>query len=502
MRRFLFCCAALLVCTVPCRAGEPAAPAETLIRLTVQPAPAAQPALRYLLLPELKEMNPGNPIQNYLKCFMEQQNFFFDKEASTRRDQLLSMPLKELPAKEVQNYGGSALTQADWAARLDKPDWQTLLKLKAEGVSLLLPDVPSLRRLGDALKVRFRAEVALGRFDDALRTAKTMFALARHLGEHPTLIGDLVGMAVANTAIGPLEEMLEQPGCPNLYWALTNLPNPLISLEPGMEGERVMIQSEFRDLDDRAPMSAEQIQKVVEHIDRLRAFEEVGGRRRKKTRSVLEARARIEEWVRDARRRLVESGVPEARLLHFPAEQVILLDERREYDERRDEIMKIMKLPTWQVEKLTAQAKRAPKPAPRATLLPALEWLRGLLVSSNRSTWLIDLVIAEVKSDSDAPLFGSLVPAMQKVRRAQGRLEQRIALLRHVEALRMYAAGHAGKLPEKLADVEVPLPVDPFTGKPFLYELKDGTAHIRGTPPKGDESIAVYNLHYEITIRK
>jgi hypothetical protein len=99
-------------------------------------------------------------------------------------------------------------------------------------------------------------------------------------------------------------------------------------------------------------------------------------------------------------------------------------------------------------------------------------------------------------------LFGEFLPSLHRVRRAQGRLEQRIALLRHVEALRLYAAAHDGKLPEKLADVEVPLPVDPFTGKPFRYELQDGTAHLRGTPPKGEEKIAAYNLHYEITIRK
>ena len=51
-----------------------------------------RPALRYLLLPELKEINPGNPIQNYYKCFMEQQKFFFDKEAFRRREELLAMP--------------------------------------------------------------------------------------------------------------------------------------------------------------------------------------------------------------------------------------------------------------------------------------------------------------------------------------------------------------------------------------------------------------------------
>jgi DNA-binding winged helix-turn-helix (wHTH) protein len=50
--------------------------------------------------------------------------------------------------------------------------------------------------------------------------------------------------------------------------------------------------------------------------------------------------------------------------------------------------------------------------------------------------------------------------------------------------------------------VSPPMPADPFTGKPFRYELKDGTAHIRGTPPAGEARIAAFNLHYEITIRK
>ena len=68
----------------------------------------------------------------------------------------------------------------------------------------------------------------------------------------------------------------------------------------------------------------------------------------------------------------------------------------------------------------------------------------------------------------------------------------------------MFAAARIARasFPEKLADIDVPLPLDPFTGKAFRYELKDGVAHLRGSPPKGDENIAVYNLHYEITIRK
>ena len=54
----------------------------------------------------------------------------------------------------------------------------------------------------------------------------------------------------------------------------------------------------------------------------------------------------------------------------------------------------------------------------------------------------------------------------------------------------------------ELDEVGVPLPADPFTGKPFRYEVTDGTAHLRGSPPKGNEKDPSFNLHYEITIRK
>ena len=86
--------------------------------------------------------------------------------------------------------------------------------------------------------------------------------------------------------------------------------------------------------------------------------------------------------------------------------------------------------------------------------------------------------------------------------RAHARLEQRIALLRCVEALRLYAAAHDGKLPVLLADAPVPVPVDPITGKEFRYSLEGGTALLRGTPPSGLEKNAAYNVRYEIKIAK
>jgi hypothetical protein len=141
---------------------------------------------------------------------------------------------------------------------------------------------------------------------------------------------------------------------------------------------------------------------------------------------------------------------------------VLLLDEKRKYEVLRDEVLKVINLPHWQAE---AEA-------------------------------------AKVDYHKDPGLLGVLISGPYTVHRAQGRLEQRLALLRHVEALRIYAAHHDGNLPEKLADLTVPLPNDPFTGAPFIYKLEGKTAHIRGTPPPSQKNNPGFNVRYEITIRK
>ena len=459
----IFCAGAVfLMLAVPCGAQQAAAKPELLITLSVTPAAAPKPALKYLLLPELRELKPGNPVQGYLKCYLEQYRFVFDEENFDRRKTLLAMPLDEIPGPDAREFGGFALAQVDAAARLDNPDWQILLKLKADGFETLLPDVQAMRTLGRALAVRFRAEIASGRIDDAIGTAKTMFAMARHLGEHVTFIGDLVGIAIAFTAINPLDELLEQPGCPNLYWALTNLPDPFISLRTALEGERVTLWSFSNDLDSIAPMSAEEMKKFIERLEKLFGdgfFNKFDGG----VKGYLAARTKDPQKIAAARKRLVEFGAADERLGSLPPEQIILLDEERELRVRFDEIAKILQLPAWQFEALKEKADAA-KPEP-------------------------------------AILADALLPSQGPMRRALARLEQRIALLRHVEALRMYAAENNGAFPAKLSEVSVPLPNDPITNKPFLYELSGKTAHVRGTAPKGDENNRFFNTHYELTLK-
>jgi hypothetical protein len=448
----------LLALPLPGWSKEKPVPTETVIRLKVQAAPAPKPALKYQLLPELREMNPGNPIQGYLKCFAEQNPFFHGKQALTERENWETMPLKDLPVKAMRGYGGHALRQADYAARLDNPDWQILLKLKSDGIYLLLPEVQQMRGLAWALKVRFRGEVADRRFEDALVTAKTMFALARHLGEHPTVIGDLIGIAIASIAIEPLEEMLQQPGCPNLFWALTDLPQPFIDLRRGLQGERVILAKEFSVLNEKEQMTAAQLQKVFDRFNTFLADSKLKG---PKLGEWFAERAKDVVHVQAARKRLVNYGLGEDKIKQFPALQAVLLDAKFTFEVERDEATKGMMLPYWQAE-------------------PLLGVARG----------------------KEEPPFLWSISAGSKMRGAQARLDHRFALLRCVEALRIHAAENDGKLPVQLADVKLPLPVDPYTGKAFLYKLDGPTATLRGTAPPGLEKNPAFNIRYEIAIVK
>jgi hypothetical protein len=53
-----------------------------------------------------------------------------------------------------------------------------------------------------------------------------------------------------------------------------------------------------------------------------------------------------------------------------------------------------------------------------------------------------------------------------------------------------------------LSDIKVPLPADPFTGKPFAYKREGTIARLCGRPPRGEEKNPTYNIRYEISIRK
>ncbi len=437
---------------------------EKVVQLHLLPMAAPKPALKYLLLPELGELNPGNPAHGYLRSFAEQNNFFFGKEATAQRLRYLSIPLAELAKEKLSRYGGNALSQADWAARLDTLDWGLLQRVRTSGAEPPAGELGRLNILGAALQVRLRSEVASRQFDDALRTAKTMLAFARHLGEYPTEAGNLLGLTIALRACDTLEEMVQQPGAPNLYWALTDLPCPLVELRKGFQGERTLMTAELRPLRGDAPMTEEQLEKVVGRLSGEVGFiREQAGQPPRSVRAELAARVNDSAGLAAARDHLIQAGCKKDLAMRLPALQVVLLDEKWAYEMLRDESMKLLAISPWQIE-----------------TLPDVEKLQPV-----RNGILTDFV-----------------PKVLHARRALGRLEQRIGILRQIEALRLVAAENGGVLPQNLTEIQIPLPLDPFTGRPFLYKADGMRAHLEGGIPAGEEQNPCFQARYEITMAK
>jgi hypothetical protein len=442
------------------------------IPLVVQPAAAPTPALKYRLLPEVRDTKPGNAAQFYYRAFSpEWYGMLRDNKLSTKLYEVSAAPLKDVPRDEVgfiDNW--SMLKEVDRAARLQSCDWDLTERLREEGIGMLLPDVQSMRFFAVLLKVRAKLELLDGRHGKAAYTLQTGLKMGRDVADGPLLIQYLVGAAVCATMLDEIDEFIQTPGAPNLYWALTDLPRPLLPLRKALQGERLTIDTYFpgyRELLANPKAAPSSPQQVEEHLDKLLPFLD-----QFKNGRVLSLMVVMREYP-GAKKFLLARGRTAEQVEALPAGQAVLLYQIARYDEMYDEIYKYTTLPDWEA---------------RPGLLAAEKKLKEL---------------AEEAGGPDRSLATILLPAVAKVFNAHTRIDRKVAALRCVEAVRLYAAAHDGRLPAKLEDIrEVPVPTDPQTGKPFAYEVKDGEAYLTGVAPEGENANAGNYLRYEISIKK
>jgi hypothetical protein len=312
-----------------------------------------------------------------------------------------------------------------------------------------------------------------GDWAGARHTFQTGLSLGRDVGNAPTLIHYLVGVAICQVMLGEIEEWMQRPGSPNLYWALTHLPAPMIDMRKSLQGERLMVDSLFPDVRDvlagtkdwRAMGKGEAF---AHHLMKLR--DEFHFRQ-----AEWEARLQMSLYVArgypSARAKLIELGWKEADVDALPVTVAVLLIEVYTYDLMYDDMMKWYGVPYWQARPhLMKQFRGEDNP---------FEVLQGKLLAR------------------------MLLPATQKVTEAGVRLDRKIAAMRIVEAVRLYAAAHNGKFPESLADIkEVTIPLDPATGKEFVYEVKGDKALLTVPRPDVMPHSASYTINYEITLKK
>ncbi len=351
-------------------------------------------------------------------------------------------------------------------------------KLRKIGIGTLLPDVQEMRTFASLLLMRARLAMAEGRLDDAHRDLQTTLTVAHQTAHAPVLICDLVGIAIASQAMSQLDQFIQCPNAPNLYWSLTDLPQPFVDLRLGLQGERISAYATFRTfpiLPEEAAkvMTTEQVQGAIRMAEGLQRGNLDLPRPVFEVYLALDLKRKHER----AKQALIEAGWPRDAVEKMPHVQVGLVHGFLDYDRYMDEVSKTCNLPYAQAAAAVWETQKKSRA------------FRGL-------------------STPDQPaiaIAGLLAPAMGRSPlrpHSHGAKGRGIALS---GGMRLYAASHEGRLPASLNDVkEVPIPVDPFTGKAFEYEATGNRASLYGIAVTSPDRRPLPQdaLYYEIVMKR
>jgi hypothetical protein len=474
MLRTGFACVAvaLFVSSAPAQTPKP-------IRLWLSPAKPPTPALRYQLLPDARVATSGNAADVYHQVIDLLAKKPLGSDAMTLYE-WHELPLNRLPKDDVRKtlaFFDEVYDLLAKAARCDHCDWGVRERLREKGIGALLPEVQPMRECALLLSLRARLEMAEGHNDQALATLRSGFALGRNIGEGETLIHFLVGVAITAIMEGQLDRFISLPDAPNLYYALTDLPMPYMSMRKGLEGERISIYATFPTLRDAAtnldagPLAEKDLAMCVKMLAGLSKGNEVLPPALDRFYMGWNIKNRHEI----AKKALIDAGRPRDKVEAMPHVQVAFLHALLEYDAALDNFIVWQNLPDWELyDRMNTVNKRYVE-----------------------DRWKNPTAAA-------VPLVPLVIPSIKRVAFARVRMDRKFALLRTLEAIRLYAANHDGQLPRSLAAIkDVPLPLDPATGKSFEYELAGDIAKVRGPVPAGQTPLGVNNyLAYELKIRK
>ncbi len=438
---------------------EPAKP----VKITLHPQAAPVPSLKYRLLPDRLSQQRGNAAVHYGKVAAEEPSVFGNEKLLQQIFDWQETPLEELRGGKVKlPIGGSIEASLRRGALCTECDWQLPVG-EVPYYTMPLQEAQQARECSRILAVRARIQIADHQYADAITTLQTGYALGRNVAKGDTIVSGLVGIAICEAMNQQVIAYIQQPGAPNLYWALTDLPAPMIEMHRALEIERGAFEMTFPKTAQArtAKKTADEWKADFMQVfrDKMLYADEPGTR--PELLSPEEIERRCDDRLPAARKYLIESGLPETEVAEMPKFQIAMLYSLALMHETLDDAIRYCRVPYPEaIAAMTAVAKRV-----------------------------------ENDDREIVPISQSVMPALLVTNQTPTRLERKIDVLRVFEALRLYAAGHDGKLPETLANVtEAPIPKDPVTGKAFEYKLTGDRATLRGPLLTG------WPLEYEITM--
>lgn len=442
------------------------------IALQVSAAPEPRFALQYLFETPYEEQQSGNAAFAYQTAVgqMMQANTGDNAIDGDTLRRWYDDPVDKLPLEAVRSALARfelSFRSLEAAAGYERCSWE--YPSRAE-TTPYIPFLSEYRMLFRLAVVKVKLDIHDGKIEDALGTLRSTVALGRDLGAGPNLVQHLVGLSIAAGTMSQIEALIQHPEAPNLYWALTALPHPLVDCRRAMQMEAgaLCVQlPELRTLEETV-LSNDQVLGLWERTKLWSVYEE---RHPDRWIDKVADLATVMERYPQAKAHLAADGYPAAQVEAWPALYVVLLDQYHQYRALRDMSFKWTYVPYAQAVEGLKQAELA-----------------------NSGVWKYGLGSVLVNP------FVNTLPAMHRVSFLDSRLARDIAMLRCVEAIRMYAAANDGTLPATLSEItSVSIPLDPFQGEPFLYERVGAKAIlISPIPPAGYPQDG---RRYEITLR-
>lgn len=463
---------AIVLVALPTAGPALAAEEPAVVRFTAPARDTPDPAMKYYLLPRVAEKKPGNAVMMY---DMTQQMFRRNgdaNEAARLREQVrahLDAPLDELPIGMVRNLlaqlDNGALRHVKIGSLRADADWGLEL---GDGFKMMLPpNISQYRRIAEVLALRARLEIVQGRFEEAVDSIKTGLAMGKHLAEGaPILITRLIGIAIEKTMLDRVADLIERGG-PNMYWALAELPEPLIDIRAAVFYECQWLLTTTPEIRKAQAgiLSKPEADRLLKSIaDVFLAVQPIGDGPSDLRVQLLRA-AVIMRHYEEAKRDLIRQGRSEKQVAAMPVSQVVVLYLLKDYLHWRDAMLKWFNLPYWQA-------------------CPGLQQTAGEL-----GTW--------IRTEGRLNPLTQLLPAMQHSYTAQVTLDRKRAALQTIESIRAFAARH-GRLPKTLDGLALPVPVDPMTGKRFRYKPDGLSFTLSGDVPEGVP--ARHAVHFEIRL--
>lgn len=440
---------AMILATPILTLAQANAPETEQISLTVHPAPLPSPAMRYHFMPDLVDQTAGNAALLYLNAAQQVAIVRAADPASIDEDQKISQwlttPMDAFPKGQAQgivNRYAPALKQMRLASLRDRCDFDP--PYRTEGFRTLLPYLVDARSLARLACLSAKVKLADGDFDAAIDDLALPIVQSGHLNQgQPILIQLLVAASCAQLSLDQLQVLIAQEHAPNLYWALGDIPSPLANARGIMQTERAGAYFSIPQLKDArsGKMTAEQWRTALLTMTEIRnntgqhSYGQPGG-----AVQLSAALLAIKEFP-IARQYLIDQKIAPTEVEAMSPSQVLGLYHVGEFEHWTQELDRCLTLPYWQALPLLSQTENQ---------------------------------LRQLKTDNPWSMISVFVPELKTPLTNLARAERRIAMLRTVEAIRAYAASHDGQAPDTLHDLhDTPAPIDPMTGKPFMYQ-KDG----------------------------